>query len=221
MNLARLLAPCALALPLAACTNGGEDSARDSSVYHTGSDWIGSRGCPPNDPSGGFPEPAPCITDVLNDCGLTTPNTWTTTVRVAGWAAGATLSIYQTAAWKEGDTETNANAWTELGHEFSQSEEPGVDYDQNGEWDQWHVVLTVTDQVTEVAPGTKLTTLFGCELYDEAVGSKDLAWRLYIYDDDDNDRDTPGVAADCWDYGFQPEEIPLMHEADELCTIEE
>ena len=222
MPLPRVAVPLGLMLGFAACTSGNNESAAvDSGGRDTGSENT-TTGCYVHDPSGGFPEPDPCIDTVTYDCGLTTPNAWTYSVRTEMWAdAGASLNIYQTGAWKEGATDANAEAWIELGHELSQGEEPGVDYGENGEWDQWGIALTITDTPSEVVPGTELKTLFGCDLYDNDASKAGVAWRLYVYDDDDVDPSTPGVPTDCWDFGFQPEEIPLMHEPDELCTIEE
>ena len=196
-----------LAAGLAACADGGADSAEqdeDSGIPC-------SNGCE-------FPNP-PNLTDVTYDCGLTTPNTWTYSMRSQGWSdGGASLNIYETSAWEEGDTQANADAWIELGHELSQGDEVGVDFDANGEWDQWGIALTITAEPTEVAPGTELTTLFSCDVYDNDPKKAGVAWRLYVFHDDDFDDTTPGVAIDCWDFGFQVNEIPLMHEADLLCT---
>lgn len=208
MNLFKLAAPLALALAFAACTDG--DTGTDDTADETGTDT--------EDTAIEFNDDPPTITDATYDCGTTTANTWTYGVRTAGWAdAGASLNIYQTGAYANG----TYNGWTELGHEFSQGDVPGTDFAEDGEWDQWGVALAVTDKTSDIAPGTALKTLYSCDLYDAAAGPKDLAWRLYVYDDDDNDPNTDGVANDCWDFGFQTNEIPLIGEADALCTAQE
>ena len=209
MSYVNTAALVAFVVGLAACTDGGADSAQDHDSGSPHLDIPGecSLGC------------APDIDEVTYDCSVTTPNTWTYMVRTTDWAeGGASLNIYETSAWEEGATDANADAWIELGHELSQGEEPGVDFDANREWDQWGIALAITDTPAEVAPGTELKTLFGCDLYDNDASKAGVAWRLYVYHDDDFDPSTPGVPTDCWDFGFQTQEIPLMHEADSLCT---
>ena len=209
MNLFKLAAPLALALVFAACTDDGDTTTDDTASDSGDTD---------TDTGVAFNDQAPEITDATYDCGTTTGATWTYGVRTAGWAdAGASLNIYQTGAYANGVD----NGFHELGHEFSQGDVAGTDFDANGEWDQWGLALTIVASTSDVKPGTNLNTLYKCELYTPGeTESKDLAWRLYVYDDDDNDPATAGVAADCWDFGFQTSEITDIDAADSLCTAQ-
>lgn len=205
MNLFKLAAPLALAFAFAACTDGDSNETGDTGSNDTGETDTGSD----------FYDGAPEITDATYDCGVTTSGYWTYGVRTKGWAdAGVSMNIYQTGAYADGTD----NGWHEAGHEYSQGDVAGTDFDPNGEWDQWGLALEVTATAGDVAPGTALKTLYSCDLYTPGEAtSSDLAWRIYAYDDDDNDPGTAGVASDCWDFGFQPEEIAEIGSADSLC----
>ena len=166
-----------------------------------------------------FNDQAPELDTILYDCGLTTADTWTYSVRTNGWSdGGANFNIYETSAF---DSSTGVdNSWSEHGHELSRGTQAGTDFEEYGEWEEMSVALEISTTVQDIQPGTALKTLFACSYYtpDETV-SQTLAWRVYVYDDHDNDSSTSGVAADCWDFGFEVSEIAEMHRADSLCTV--